>query len=53
MESEKSEMQTQLSKKLEDQAVLLKQTYKIKLVAKLQSKLEEQRSESKCGLQKL
>lgn len=46
-------MQTQLSKKLEDQAVLLKQTYKIKLVAKLQSKLEEQRSESKCGLQKL
>ena len=52
MESEKSEIQTQLSKKLEDQAISLKQTYKTKLLAKLQSALEEQRSESTGELQK-
>lgn len=46
-------MQTQLSKKLEDQAFTSKQKYKAKLIAKLQSALEEQRSESNGELQKL
>jgi myosin heavy subunit len=46
-------MQTQLSKKLEDQAFTSKQKYKAKLITKLQSALEEQRSESNGELQKL